>query len=396
MRTSLVIGTAGLFAVVALAAIDIADNWTFWTRFLNPPANPVEWADSDYDVTADMRSPTPREFPTITPEAAGFAVAGLEQAATWAEQNNSVALIVAHNGAIVFERYWQGVTPQSLYSGRSMSKSLNGLIYGVAINEGFLHLDDPIGRYLREWADDPRGQITLEQVLNNTTGLENIGFSTSPFQQNTQLAWGAHIDRAALSFKLENEPGKFFAISNANSQLLAVILERATGQKYHDYFNEKIWQPMGGEHGSFFVDRPGGMAHADCCFRARPRDWLRLGELVRNDGMVGDAHVLPAGWVKTMTTPSAMNPNHGLTFWLGSPYVEVRGYIQGRTGGADRWYQSEPFVADDVVFMEGGGNRVVWAIPSKGLTIVRLGPASKTWDNAAIPNAVMRAMAHSN
>ncbi|MSO98281.1 MAG: class C beta-lactamase-related serine hydrolase [Rhodospirillaceae bacterium] len=386
------IAAVAVYALAALAVVDMADNWIFWTRYLNPPPNPFEWPDWAYDVTADMRADNPSTIPTATPEQAGFAAPGLEQAAAWAEQNESVALIVAHRGAIVLERYWKGVSASMLYSGRSMSKSLNGIIYGIAAHEGYLALEDPIGRYLHEWVDDKRGQITVRQVLENTSGLENLGFALSPFNKLTQLSWGAHIERAALSFELENPPGIFFAISNTGSQLLGVILERATGQTYHDYFNDKIWRPIGAEHGSFYMDRPGGMAHTDCCFRAHPRDWIRLGELLRNDGVSNGARILPEGWVKQVTTASKVNPNHGLHMWLGSPYIENRTYIQGRPSGGERLYQSEPYLADDVFFMEGGGNRMVWIIPSKELTIVRLGTSSKTWDSAAIPNAVMRAM----
>jgi CubicO group peptidase (beta-lactamase class C family) len=387
------VGVPALYAVLAVAALEAADNWWFWLRYLDPPANIVEWPASAYDVTADIVSDTPRVLPTATPAAAGLAPAGLERVAAWAEANNSAALIVARDGAIVFERYWNGLTPEQLFSGRSMTKSLNGLIYGIAIHEGYMALEDPIGRYLPEWAGDARGRITVRQVLENATGLETPAFDFSPFNKLTQLSWGAHIDRAALAFERESPPGTAFAISNANSQLLGLMLERATGQAYHDYFAEKIWRPIGAEHGSFYLDRPGGLAHTDCCFRARPRDWLRLGELVRTDGLVGETRVLPEGWVRVMTAASALNPNHGLTWWRGSPYVEQRSYNPARPSGGETLYQSEPYLADDVVFMEGGGNRMVWVIPSKGLTIVRLGTASQTWDSAAIPNAVMRALA---
>ena len=247
MRKVLCIGATIIYVGLGLAALDVADNWGFWKRYFNPPSDPVEWPASAYDVTADMRSAIPSVIPTQTPEQAGLALAELESAATWAEQNNSAALIIAYKGNIVLERYWNGMAADQLYSGRSMSKSLNGLIYGIAIHEGFIALEDPIGRYLHEWVDDPRGQITVRQVLENVTGLENVGFSKSPFNENSQLSWGAHIDRAALSFKRQSEPGKSFAISNANSQLLGVILERATGRTYHDYFNEKIWQAIGAE-----------------------------------------------------------------------------------------------------------------------------------------------------
>jgi len=90
-----------------------------------------------------------------------------------------------------------------------------------------------------------------------------------------------------------------------------------------------------------------------------------------------------------MATPSSRNPNFGLGLWLGSPYVASRSYFEGKPGVMP---QSEPFLADDVRMMEGGGFRTVYMVPSRDLMILRLGQQVKDWDHAALVNTVIRGM----
>ena len=130
---------------------------------------------------------------------------------------------------------------------------------------------------------------------------------------------------AALDFELENEPGTFFAVSNANAQLMGLVLERATGRPYEDYLAEKLWGPIGAGEARMYMDREGGMPAVSCCYRATPRDWLRLGALLLADGMVGDQRLWPAGWINEMTRGSAVNPNYGYQIWVGNPPGESRG-----------------------------------------------------------------------
>ena len=169
----------------------------------------------------------------------------------------------------------------------------------------------------------------------------------------------------------------------------AVAIERATGRPIQELLSEHIWQPMGGGDATFQFDRPGGTARTMCCMRATARDWTRLGILLANDGKWLDRQVIPQSWIRTMTTPSARNPNFGIGLWLGSPFVPMRSYFEGQPGVIP---QSEPFLADDVLIMEGGGFRAVYAVPSRKLVIFRHGAFVQDWDAAFLVNTAIRGL----
>jgi len=160
------------------------------------------------------------------------------------------------------------------------------------------------------------------------------------------------------------------------------VIERATGKSVQALLSERVWKPIGAADAAFQLDRPGGVARVMCCMRATPRDWARVGLLLAQDGKWDGKQVLPAGWVKTMATPSTNNPNFGLGLWLGSPYDGKRERLWGP--------QSEPFLAEDVRFMQGGGYRTVYIVPSRQLVILRHGKEVPDWDNAALVNVVLR------
>jgi CubicO group peptidase (beta-lactamase class C family) len=190
-----------------------------------------------------------------------------------------------------------------------------------------------------------------------------------------------------MQYPLVTTPGTRFEMAQENFQLVGLVTERATGTSLQRLMSERMWKKIGASDAAFQLDRPGGVARVMCCMRATARDWARIGVLVLNDGRWGKEQVLPAGWVKTMATPSARNPNYGLGLWLGSPYVQRRTYFEGQPGPI---YQSEPFEAPDVRMMEGGGFRTIWVVPSRELMILRLGEQVPDWDHAYLVNTIVR------
>ena len=191
---------------------------------------------------------------------------------------------------------------------------------------------------------------------------------------------------AALDFDLENTPGEFFALSNANPQLLGAVLESATGKSYEHYLTSELWAPLGAGPAELYFDRPGGMPAVYCCFRATPRDWLRYGHALLMDGQVGARQLRPAGWVNEMTSPSAVYQNYAYQIWVGNPPGPVRPYMQGNTQGAAH---GEPIAADGVFFLEGGGYRTLYILPQQQLVILRLGYHDPDWQTSTLPNLIL-------
>jgi CubicO group peptidase (beta-lactamase class C family) len=411
-RIMLVVTLVLLVAVSSVVGV-VAADWPFWQRLaaLYQLEDGGEWPESFYTPVARIQGPGGAFFPSAAAGARTIDAAALEAAANWAETNNSVALLVLHRGQVQLERYWQGMTADQFFSGRAMSRSIVGMTVGLAVAEGKLALDAPASKYLGEWRGDARGAITVRQILLNQSGLEELSpdavpvpadatalqrlviFASTGFRKNTRLALGTDFGAAALSLDLAHEPGGRFAFSNANAQLAGLIVERATGEDFERYFERKLWQPLGAGAGEFYMDRARGMPAVYCCFRATPRDFLRLGALLINDGtaVVGESKtpVLPPGWVQQMTRGTPINPLYGMQIWSGRAQAGVREYT---TGSGRGMRHGEAYLADDVIWMEGGGGRAVWAIPSQQLVIVRLGRASPGWDPSVLPNTLLRGL----
>lgn len=197
---------------------------------------------------------------------------------------------------------------------------------------------------------------------------------------------GSDFAAAALDYELENEPGTFFAVSNANAQVIGVVLERATGIPYESYLSEKLWTPMGAGDARIYMDREDGMPAVYCCYRATPRDWLRLGALFLNDGVVDGQRLWPEGWLAEVTRGSSVNPNYGYQIWVGNPDGETRAYVQG---SGPMFPHGPAITAQDVFFLEGGGFRTLYIIPSQDLVILRLGYMDAGWQTSALPNLLL-------
>jgi CubicO group peptidase (beta-lactamase class C family) len=215
-------------------------------------------------------------------------------------------------------------------------------------------------------------------------------FSTAPTAPGTAMMFGEDIAKVVLDLPAETAPGREFAYANGNAQLAGMVLERATGMRYADWLSRTLWRPIGAGDAAVWLDRPGGHPHFFCCLQATARDWLRVGELIRERGRAGGRQVVPAGWIGDMATPSATNPNYGLQLWLGSPHVPARRYNKTSPLVVPA---KAPFAAADVLFLDGAGGQRVYVVRSAGLTVVRIGKPTVTWDDSQMINDLLRGLA---
>lgn len=357
-----------------------------------PVARGVE-AVQAYQPAETVRGGDGRALRRTKPEAAGIRAAALEEAANWAEARQSHALLVARDGKLLFERYWNGFNRDSRFSTASMMKAVMALAYGPAIAEGRIGLDHAVGRYLAEWRDDPRGAVTIRQLLHMESGLayppEPPG-PPNPASPGMRIMFAPDIRAVALGVPQEVPPGTRFAYANIDSQLAGEALAAALrGQRFADFLSRRIWKPIGAADATLFLDREGGSPHYFCCLQARPMDWLKLGELIRNRGRAGGRQLVPAAHVAAMLAPSATNPNFGMQVWRGSPHAPLRRYSATIALTVPA---AEPFLRDDVVFIDGAGGQRVYVIPSERMTIVRIGRPAPDWDDSALVNLIVRGM----
>lgn len=379
-------------AVVLLIAAAVAVDWTFWYRFISirdqTDVSLPGWISPTATVEGDFRE----ELARVDPSARVLSAGAIAELTDYAERVESYSLIVHLGEGIQFEKYWGEFGPDDVTETYSMAKSVLGLMFGFALEDGSIgSIDDPVTRYVSEWEGTDKERVTIRHALQMASGLEHFRFDFSylqnPYHKGIRLFVGPGMENALLQFDLTAAPGTEFNYNSANSQLLMLILKRATGRAYADYVSEKLWRPLGAKPATLWMDRDGGMPKGYAFFQARPRDWLRVGLAIRNGGVVDGRQVIPAEWLALMTTSSPTNPKYGLQTWIGSPHVTERFYNRNTPFGVR---QDEPFLADDVVFFDGGGGQRVYVIPSADLVIVRTGMRSADWDDGVIPNIILR------
>ncbi len=317
------------------------------------------------------------------PSVTGMPEGALDRASRYARRMESCALLVLHRRRVILERYWCGAGPETRPNAMSMAKGVAALLLGVAHGQGLVGPPHtPAARYLPEWSGGPRRAITLEHLLQMASGLRNSGSPFNPFSDIARLHLGSDVRGVALAIPAAEAPGQRFQYNNANTQVLALVLERATGRRYADYLSRELWRPLGAADGAVWLDEEGGGAKAYCCLFARARDWARLGQMMVDGGRVGDRQVVPAAWIARMLTPSALEPSFGYGLWLGRTWSGLR-----------RKDWREPFVARDTFMLVGQGEQRVFGVPSHELVIVRLGrEAGPDWDDTVIPNLLVRAL----
>lgn len=380
-----IVGLALLLASVAVQA----DPAGMAARMAAFPRDRAVEAVEAYTPSLAVKGGKLRVLPVAGAQDAGVSAASLAEAVVLAEASGAHALIVARNGRVVLERYWNGFGPDSRFSTASMHKTVMGLAYGRAVEKRKIAMGDPVGRFLPEWKADPRGSVQVGQVLAMASGLAYPPGPPGPGSSSVRMFFADDVRAVALGVPQDADPGTRFAYSNIDSQLAGEALNSAVGGDYARWLSRELWAPLGAADASLFMDRAGGSPHYFCCLQARARDWLLVGELIREGGKVGRKQLVPAAWVAEMAKPSALNPNYGKQLWRGSPHAPLRRYSATISMTIPA---AEPFLADDVLFLDGAGAQRVYAIPSKGLTIVRIGKPALDWDDSKLPNIIMRGL----
>jgi CubicO group peptidase (beta-lactamase class C family) len=269
----------------------------------------------------------------------------------------TVAVVVVKNDSLLYEKYWEGYSDSSLSNSFSMAKSITSLLIGAAIREGKIKsVEEPASNYLPEFKDGLAAKLRIRDLLTMSSGTNWDESYANPLSVTTEAYYGSDLYKTATGVKVKKEPGSYFSYKSGDTELLGLIVEKATGKSLSQYASEKLWQPMGAEYPALWsTDKKSGVEKAYCCFNSNARDFARIGQLMLDSGTWKGNTVIAPDYYSQSITPCNIPDDSGLP-------CNYYGY---------QWWLCPGFPG--VFYARGILGQYVIVIPSKNVVIVRLG-----------------------
>ncbi|MBN8814694.1 MAG: beta-lactamase family protein [Sphingomonas sp.] len=218
---------------------------------------------------------------------------------------NISGMIVVQDGKVRLERYARGYGAEGRYTSFSVAKSFTSTLVGAAIRDGYIKsIDDPVTKYIPDLAGGGYDGVTVRQLLTMTSGVKWNEDYTDPKSDVARMfseEVPAGQDPTVWFMKKlprETAPGSKWVYKTGETNLIGVLVERATKKTLADYLSEKVWKPWGMERDAFWMVNPAGHEVSGCCLSVSLRDYARMGMFA----LGGGKGVVPDGWFAAATT----------------------------------------------------------------------------------------------
>lgn len=251
------------------------------------------------------------------------------------ETNGTVAYVIIKNDSIWFENYYDGFSENSKSNSFSMAKSYVSGLMGVAIQQGYIKsLDQPVSDYLPTFSEGLAAKMTVGDLSSMSSGTNWNEAYYSPLSITTRAYFDDDLSKVILGLKVIDEPGKKYKYASGDTQMLAMVIEKATGKKLYKYLEESFWKPLGCENATLWqVDsKEADLIKAYCCIASNAKDFARYGKLFKDHGKWNGKQILDSAFVAKSVTPRFKeSPEYGYGWWLkqqnGKNFFMMRGHL---------------------------------------------------------------------
>ncbi|MDO1502259.1 serine hydrolase [Winogradskyella maritima] len=258
-----------------------------------------------------------------------------ERLATANKDWGTIAYVIIKNDSIWFEKYYDGFDEDSKSNSFSMAKSYVSGLLGKAIMEGHIKsLDQPVCDFLPAFCDGMAKDMTVGDLSSMSSGTNWDEAYYSPLSITTRAYFDDDLAKVMNGLKVVNQPGQSFKYASGDTQMLAMVIEKATGKKLYDYLEESFWKPLGSENQAFWqVDSDDhDLVKAYCCIASNATDFARFGKLYKNYGKWNGKQLLDSAFVAKSIKPRFPNaPQYGYGWWLkkhlGKDFFMMRGHL---------------------------------------------------------------------
>ena len=250
------------------------------------------------------------------------------------DRNPVTGMLIARDDTILYEHYRYARKDTDRFMSQSMAKTIVGMLIGIAVSEGAIHsIDDLVDVYVPELASNAYGQTSIRDLLHMSSGVHffedsNPGDDRDKLGRDLFSPHGVGAVEAVKRFNQRERPaGTHFSYARSETEVLGLVLSRATHMSVAQYASERIWKKMGMESDASWGRDPTGQDITYCCFSATLRDWARLGMMLAYDGKWNGQQIVPRNWVLQATSvaspdsflaPGNANPNFGYGYqvWI--------------------------------------------------------------------------------
>ena len=274
------------------------------------------------------------------------------------EETESVAFLIIKNDSLIHEEYWDVYTDTTLSNPFSITKSIVSLLVGAAIKDGNIRsVDQPVSDFLPDFKEPQKSKITIKHLLQMTSGLDFMESYSSPFNYTTEAYYGTDLKGLVKKLKVIETPGTISRYKSGDTQVLGMVVSRATGKSLSDYASEKLWKKLGVQSAAqWSLDHVDGVEKAYCCFYTNAHDLAKIGKLVLQNGKYNGEQLIDSAYMQASFAPVGLPDQRGnLTDYYGySWWLIQRGGIQ-------------------VNHARGLAGQYLFIIPSENMIVVRLG-----------------------
>lgn len=330
-------------------------------------ADAVAYAEPRVSIAADPGPPQPK----VTPAEAGIDMVAIQQAVDYAAERNTQALVIGQGGHIVFEKYWDDSSLDTPVDPSGFTPLLSGLLLGTVMHgDRGVSLDAPLSDFIDAWKNDERGAVTLRELLSGEAGFVRHDGWPWPGSLAARYSVRGDLRAALLAWPRDPKLPNGETPADVSADILALAMERRLGATFEKALSGNLFTPLG--IGGFSMSHDAtegdnGRLRAGCCLRMNVGDWMRIGELLANDGVFEGNQLMPPGFVKRMLSPTRKDSPVG---W----FTRVDGQ----------------FATPGVARLESKGKQRLWVVPSLRLVILRIGGEPTDWDEAMIPDSIIR------
>lgn len=285
---------------------------------------------------------------------------------------NMHSILIAKDGKLVYEQYFNGWNKDSLQDSRSAFKSITSLLAGIAVDQGLIKdVNQKVYSFFPEYKDFSgnnawKKDMTIENLLRMESGFDCEEFNDGKDCETDMMASKDWV-RFSLDLPMKHKPGTVWAYTSCDPMIISGIISRVAKRSIMDFAKKYLFDPMGIKHYRWTID-PSGHGMTAGSFYILPSDMMKIGQMILQKGMWNGHRIVSAAWLEKSTSTPVPIPDFSFVKFSRSavaiPQPTYYGYY---------WYKEEirtKTFHENVLFASGNGGQYIMMIERLGIVVV--------------------------